>query len=45
MVFRVVIGVTREMGVLRGVEIVEREGEVLGLNAGHPFVTYGDFVA
>jgi len=28
-----------------GVEIVEREGAVLGVNVGHPIVTNGDFVA
>jgi len=33
------------MGVLHGMEIVEREGAVLGINVGHPIVINGDFVA
>jgi len=28
-----------------GVEIVEGEGIVLGINVGHPVVTNGDFMA
>jgi len=33
------------MGVLDRVEIVEREGAVLGVNVGHRLLTNGDFVA
>ena len=33
------------MGVLDGVEIVEGEEAILGVNVGHPIVTIGDFVA
>jgi len=40
----VVTGVSREMGVLHGMEFVEG-GAVLGVNVGHPIVTSGDFVA
>jgi len=40
-----VSGVSREMGVLDGVEIVKGEGAVLGVNLGHPVVSNGDFVA
>jgi len=29
------------MGVLHGMEIVEGEGAVLGINVGHPIVTTG----
>jgi len=28
-----------------GMEIVEREGAVLGVNVGHPIITSGDFIA
>jgi len=45
MPFGVVCGVSRGMGVLHGVEIVEGEGAVFRVNVGHPFVTNGDFVA
>jgi len=45
MPFGVVSGVGRGMCVLDGVEIVEGEGAVLGVNAGHPIVTDGNFVA
>jgi len=38
----VVSGVGRGMGVLNGVEIVEGEGAVLGVNVGHLIVTSGD---
>jgi len=38
MPFGVVSVVGRGMGVLDGVEIVEEEGAVLGLNVGHPIV-------
>jgi len=41
----VVSGVGGGMGVLDGVEIVEGEGAVLGVNVWHPIVTDGDFVA
>jgi len=40
-----VSGVDRGMGVLDGVETVEGEGAVSGLNVGHPIVTNRDFVA
>jgi len=33
------------MGVLDGMEIVEEERAVLGVNVGYPIVTNGDFVA
>jgi len=33
------------MGVLGGVDIVEREGTVMGVNVGHLIVPSGDFVA
>jgi len=45
MPFGMVNGVGRGMGVLDGVEIVEGEGAVLWINAEHPIVTNGDFVA
>ena len=45
MPFGVVSGVGGGMGVLDGVKIVEGEGEVLGINVGHPTLTNGDFVA
>ena len=45
MPFGVVSGVGRGMGVLDGVEIIEGEKEVLGVNVGHPIVTNRDFVA
>ena len=45
MPFGVVSGVGRWIGVLDRVEIVEREGAVLGVNEGHPIVTSGDLVA
>jgi len=41
MPFWVMIGVGRRMGVLDGVEIVERDGAVLGVNVGCPIVTNG----
>ena len=37
--------VSRGMGVLDGVVIVEGEGAVFGMNLGHPIVTNGAFVA
>jgi len=40
-----VSGVGRGTGVLDGVEIVEEEWTVLGVNVKHPTVTNGDFVA
>jgi len=45
MPFGVVSGVGPGIGVLDGVEIVEGEGAVLGVNVGHPIVINGDFVA
>ena len=39
MPFGVVSGVSRGIGVLDRVEIMEREGVVLGANVGHPIVT------
>jgi len=45
MPFRVVSGVGRGMGVLDVVNIVEWEGEDLGVNVEHPIVTSGHFVA
>jgi len=45
MLFQVMSGVGREMGVLDGVEIVEGKGAVLGVNVGHPTVTNGGFAA
>ena len=44
MPFRVVSGRSKD-GVLDGVEIVEGEGAVLGVNVGHPIETTRDFVA
>jgi len=43
MLFGTVTGVSREMGVLDGVVIVEMVS--LGVNLGCPIVTIGDFVA
>jgi len=43
MLFGVVSGISQGMGVLDGV-IVEGEGTVFGVNAGHRIVTNGDFV-
>jgi len=43
MPFRIVSGVSRMMGVLDGVVIVEGEGAVLGVNLGHSTVTNGDY--
>ena len=43
MPYGMVSGVSRGMGVLDGVVIVEGEGAVLGSNLGHPIVTNGDF--
>ena len=40
-----VSGVGRGMGVLDGMEIVEREEAVLGVNVGNPIVTNGNIVA
>jgi len=37
--------VARGMGVLDGVIIIEKEGDVLGVDFEHPIVTNGDFVA
>ena len=45
MPFKVVSGFGRGMGVLDGVEIVEGEAAVFGVNVGHPVVTSGDFLA
>ena len=45
MLFRVVSEVSRGMGVLNGVEIVEGERAVWGIIVGHLIVTNGDFVA
>jgi len=42
MLFGVVSGVGRGMGVLDGVEIVEGEGTVLGVNVGHSIATNGE---
>jgi len=41
MPFGVVSGIGRWMGVLHGVEIVEADGAVSGVNVGHPVVTKG----
>ena len=43
MPFGIVSGVSRMMGVLDGVVIIEGEGAVLGVNLGHPTVTNGDY--
>ena len=43
MLFGMVSGVGKGMGVLDGVEIVEGVGAVFGVNLGHPIVTNGDF--
>jgi len=43
MPFGMMSGVSRRMGVLDGVMIIEGEGAVLGVNLGHPIVTNGDF--
>jgi len=43
MPFGMVSGVSRGMGVLDEVVIVEGEGAFWGLNLGHPIVTNGDF--
>jgi len=45
MLFEVVSGVSRGMGILNGVVITKGEGAVLGVNLGRPIVTSGDFVA
>ena len=45
MPFGVVSGVSRGMGVLDGVEIVQGKEAVLRVNVGHPIVTNGVFVA
>jgi len=45
MPFGVVRGVSRGMGVLGVVVIIEGEGTVLGVNMGRPIVTNGDLVA
>jgi len=42
MLFGMVSAVSRMMGVLDGVVIVEVEGAVLGVNLGRPTVTNGD---
>jgi len=44
MLFGVVSRVSRGMGVLDGVEIVDGEGAVSAVNVGHTIVTNGDFV-
>jgi len=44
MLFGMVSGVGRDMGVLNGGGYRQWEGAVLGLNLGHPIVTNGDFV-
>jgi len=43
MPFGIVSGVSRMMGVLDGVVIVEGKGAVLGVNLGRPTVTNGDY--
>jgi len=43
MPFGIVSGVSRMMGVLDGVVIIEGKGAVLGVNLGHPTVTNGDY--
>ena len=45
MLFGMVSGVGRRMGVLDGMVIVEWEGAVLWVNLGRPVVTNRDFVA
>jgi len=45
MLFGVVSGVGRGMGVLYGMVIVKGKGAVLGVNLGRPIVTNGAFVA
>jgi len=43
MLFGMVSGVSRMMGVLDEVMIIEVGGAVLGVNLGHPTVTNGDY--
>jgi len=45
MPFVVVSRVSRGMGVIDGVEIIEGEEAVLGVSVGHPIVNNEDFVA
>jgi len=45
MLFGMVSGVSRGMGELDGVVIIEGEWAVLGVNLGHPIITNGVFVA
>ena len=45
MLFGMVSGVSRGMGELDGVVIIEGEWAVLGVNLGHPIVTSGDCAA
>ena len=45
MLFGVVSGISRGMGVLDRVVIVKGKGAVLGVNVGCPIVTNGHFVA
>jgi len=45
MPFGVVSGIVRRTGVVDGVEIVEGEEAVWGVNVGHPIVTNADIVA
>jgi len=45
MPFGMVSGVSRGMGVLDGVVIVEGKGAFLWVNLGRPLLTNGDFVA
>ena len=44
MPLRVVSGVSRGIGVLDGMVIVEVEGAVLGVNFGHPIVSNGEIL-
>ena len=43
MPFGMISGVGRGTSVLHGVQIIEAEGAVLGVNVGHPIVTNGDY--
>ena len=45
MPFGVVNGVSRGMGILDGMEIVEENGQFWRVNMGHPIVSNGDSVA
>jgi len=45
MPFGVVSGIGPGIGALDGVEIVDGKGAVWGINAGHPIVINGNFVA